>query len=306
MKKNAFVYLVMPVFVGEDNQEKEKKEEQRRVDDIHSWKSDFKEKVNDILGHKFHIDITTPRIRDPKMYCETIQSEYKNITKKGRMVRHELQRIGSLKKYSDIDNSYFVLIDGSGKINFDSVYNVLKGLEQKQVIFGCRPISRGIEDARVKMEHFENFLLEEKYKATLPDAQCGCWGFNLGVLKDMPLTAESYDIELDVIINALERRLDIGFIQVTMKNVGSKKKKETNFKFHANFEKLDFLSYRLELTRDILNLQYRNFIRKTGMELPKNYIRYFNKLFFSTIRYRKFDCIGSCVKKCEKSNKKTF
>ncbi len=297
--KNAFVYLVMPVFAGD------KKEEQKRVDSINSWKVNFNKKVNDILGRNFRIDITTPRINDPHMICGTIHTEYKNITKKGRVIRHELQRIGSLKKYSDIDNSYFVLMDGSGKINFDSIYSVLKGLEEKQVIFGCRPISHAISDFRLKLELFENFLVEEKYKVKLPDAQCGCWGFNLGILKDMPLTAESYDIELDVIINALEKGMNIGFIQAMINDDGDVKK--TNFKFGSNFEKLDFLCYKLELTKDILNLYYRNFLKKTGYNLPARYTKYFNRLFFSPIRYRKFDCVGSCAKKeCKEAVKKTF
>lgn len=165
---------------------------------------------------------------------------------KGLAIRLELLAVLDLLDTSEPcyrNRSYFVMIDGSGAFSYDSIGLVLDKLinEGAAVVLGKRPGKdpKWLMDSpdRKKVELFEKFLLETRYREEiddierrydtslrlddpradppirneLPDSQAGCWGICLGAAKHLGLTAQNYGLEFDLTASALAARLPIQF-----------------------------------------------------------------------------------------------
>ncbi|MFH1287985.1 MAG: hypothetical protein ABII25_04735 [bacterium] len=287
------ISLIVPFFSPD------KETETKRVKKFRDWCIEtFEEKLPRIFP-----DIEKPdylfAMTDQVDYIDTnFIQQFKGVTPKGLMVHGKLLSLISKIDYTQIDNHYFVLIDGSGKIAYDNVFNVLDILSKgKQIVLGCRPKDFGVSDSRKDIEHFENFLVEEKYKVVLPDAQCGCWGGHANILKSLPLTAKTYDIEIDLVSSAIANNLSISFIPVTM---DINEFPISNFtSFDIDITKLNFLTNKLGLDKHSIQLSYKKFNEIYKIELPEEYLNHFNSVPESKYR-KKFDCIGICDKDCKK------
>lgn len=122
-----------------------------------------------------------------------------------------------------------ILIDGTGKIDFTAVEDLLNMFEadtHKEVgfVFGRRKpdhLTWGMTPERKELERFENHLIKHalQVKGLFPprqkiepllsrgefkDLQCGCWGFRGEHFGDVVrnLTASHYDLEIDVFVSA--------------------------------------------------------------------------------------------------------
>ncbi len=97
------------------------------------------------------------------------------------------------------------MIDGDFDINPDNIFTVLSKLkEDKKMVFSCRGGKFGLGNLRNMIERFELYLVEARYSVSLPDGQCGCWGFKANLYPNkIRLSADDFEIELDVLINGL-------------------------------------------------------------------------------------------------------
>jgi hypothetical protein len=226
------------------------------------------------------------------------------VVYKGLAVRLEMFAILDLIDSENIglrDQSYFVLMDGSGAIDFSGIELVLDKLitEQYPIVLGKRPTDdstwfmgeigdKNGED-RKKIELFENHLLEKyvldknieygikvmkEFNGELPDAQAGCWGVNIGALKNLSLTAQRYGLEFDVTASALEARQPIVYTEDLKR--GSRKG-ESGFKgFDDSIKKMEFILHKLSYSKGELNGlldNYKKLPNYRDKELPQDYER---------------------------------
>lgn len=282
-------YLIVPLFANT------KKEEKARRRSFRCWR------------RRFARELRTKNVRlnflegfcgkEDQSVDGSVKVVFKSITPKGTLVRHKLLAIAEDLAKGDIEKAYVALIDGSGKIEYSSLQNITECLFQgHQVSIGCRKGQFGIPERRIRLEKFENFLVSESLRYNLPDAQAGCWGFRADLMKDINFSARGYAIELDLIITALQRGLDVCFVPIEVKKTATKM--PSNWTYDANKEKLKFIAHKLNLDRYDLRAKYDKFKDETNIDLKDEteYLEYFDKINFSY--KRKLKCKFSCRKNC--------
>ncbi|MBF0456585.1 MAG: hypothetical protein HQK99_01655 [Nitrospirae bacterium] len=282
------LYLIVPFFAPSVTIEKQ------RIREFREWRTEVLQPAIEENYKDAKIEYLVAATDQVDRIGEGIYIKYDGVTPKGLMVRGKLLSV--FKEPIDTEG-YLILIDGSGKIVYDAVREVLEALTKgKHVVLGCRPKGYGISEERKAIEMFENFLLEEKYGVVLPDAQCGCWGVRVSNLKDIPLTANSYEIELDLVSSSIEHSLCISYVPVEIKVDQSP---VTNFKYEANKTKLKFLSNKLGFDNYILKAVYNKFQDIYKTPLPPDYVDYIDTLK-SPQDKNKYICKGGCGYSCEK------
>jgi len=203
--------------------------------------------------------------------------EKKDVPQKGEWVTNGLKTIlGKLADHSYAEHEVIILIDGSGKIDFDVVEEVARHLEEGDpLILGYRKDPcQTMDSARVEIEAFENFLVAEKFKINLVDAQCGCWGFQADMLRDFPFMAQSYGIELDVVIAALNANISPRYTPVKLVPVTTTAgTKQTDYQAGDDIKKLEFISYRLGIDTELLQHYVDKYHKVTGKMLPERYLQ---------------------------------
>lgn len=198
-----------------------------------------------------------------------------DLVPKGKWVLQCLSNV--LEKQSNAnysDHDVIILIDGSGKIDFSGALTIAERLAiGDKIILGRRSDpAKTMAEHRVRIERFENFLVSEKYHVELPDAQCGCWGFQGELLKAFPLLAQSYAIELDILIAALAAGCEPRFIDVQLTEIlDSSGVKQTDYRPEQDITKLTFLLYRLDIDPELIEHYIGRFEKETKLELPENY-----------------------------------
>ncbi len=198
-----------------------------------------------------------------------------DLVRKGTWVCESIQRV-KIRCHQQLyrENSLVVLVDGSGKIDFNMANDVVKALVKNgPLILGYRknPEETMIHD-RVVVEKFENYLIETKYNVDLPDAQCGCWGFHTSLLKHLPIIAQSYDIEADILIGALAAGILPNYIPVRLiPKLDQMGNKQTDYQPEEDIRKLCFLIYRLDILPLSLPAFINDFEKKRGLYLPEAY-----------------------------------
>lgn len=282
-----FICIIIPAFA--DNIQ----EEERRKINIERWGIDvFKPKIRKMYGKgNYRIEFLVGYTGSEDKIGE-LERKYGGMTPKGLLIKEKIIYIINTIKVSDLSSCFVILIDGSGKIVYDSVFNVLKTFENgSEVILGCRQHGRwGIPEDRKRIEVFENFLVSEKYKIQLPDAQCGCWGIRGDILKNISLTAMGYEIELDLITCALESNLDICFAPI---KINPSRTKKSSFKIEHHIRKLEFLLHKLSYDDYILKALLKKFENKKGIKLPQWYLEEINEVKFDFLK-RNPKCFSGC------------
>ena len=214
-----------------------------------------------------------------------------SLVPKGLVVRLELLALLDYIDSMNIDRNkcYFILIDGSGAIDYSGIELVLDKLISERypkhsVVLGKRPTHDefwGMSNPnRKKIELFEKFLLEQKYAekikpsfgSELPDAQAGCWGLYIGSLKDLSLTAGGYELEFDVAASAISSGQPVTFTSdLHLQNrIGG-----SNVNYNTSIRKLEFIIHKLDYTKfDLFNIleKYKQIIRHNkSKQLPRTY-----------------------------------
>lgn len=286
-----YICLIVPAFA--DTLE----EEEKRKQAFRKWSEEsFKPKIRELLGNgNFKIELLlgfTGSIDE----VSSLEMSYKGITPKGLIIRGKMLSIINKLDVAEREESFIILIDGSGKIEYNCVLSVIKALVHgENIILGCRhSASYGIKDDRKNIELFENFIVSEKFKIKLPDAQCGCWGLRTNLLKKISLTANGYEIELDLLVSALDSSLDICYFPVKIVEEATK---ISSFTPEQHINKLIFLLNKLSFDEFILKALYEKFIVKFEIPLPESYVADFKKI---NLDYHKNNprCYYGCDRPC--------
>jgi hypothetical protein len=173
------------------------------------------------------------------------------------------------------DDDIIIYFDGDNQIPLgDSIGELVKQLKNYDYVIACRGDKYGIEYPRVPVESFENFLVSNTFFVSLPDAQCGCWGFKGKFLDELLkfLTAEGFEIELDVLIYFLTKKIYPHYIKVDVKEEG-----KSEFKVNEDHRiKLRFLLIKLGLLPKDLPNMLSLFTQKTSLILPSDYTKLFS------------------------------
>jgi len=135
-----------------------------------------------------------------------------------------------------------IVCDGSGAIPYTYIIDLYQELVSDLSICGVlanRIKNKGITDERFLIEQFEIFALKKlyNYNANIPDGQCGLWGYKTGDycingcnISGIKLTAKSYEVELDLLSELLQKKLKFSFIDVELPPRTS----SSSFKFENN------------------------------------------------------------------------
>jgi hypothetical protein len=281
------LYLCAPIFSGEEETEN------RRYINFTNWFYDENVvKEFERCGiHRSNIHEMLPR-RNEISTDGPIVTEYKGMVQKGRTVRNKLESVDVSK------DNYFILIDGDGDIPFESVFKVITALESgEDIVIACRVEEEGISEERHLIEQFENFVVSEICKVDLPDAQCGCWGFRTSVLRELALSANGFELEIDLAITALQNGLEPSYIPVKISNAPT----ETTFEVgKVDFDKLKFIVEKLKIDKYILMSKLEKFKKFSGNELPDDYMDMLNKLQIPEIKKKKLTCYYCDTYNCSK------
>jgi len=192
-----------------------------------------------------------------------IQAELSGLLPKGSVIR---QKIATANVRPC---NYFIVIDGDGDIGFENVFKLISLLSDGHLAAcACRGEDYGLGDERNTNEKFELFLISKKYGIMLPDGQCGCWGFHTRILRDVPITASSYEVELDFITSLLKNRIMPRFFRV---NLDAGIEQHSGFSKKANLTKLTFLSEKLKMDKTFILDAMGEFDEKSAKRLSKEY-----------------------------------
>lgn len=213
-------------------------------------------------------------------------------TQKGVSVR---QKLDSIERD---DHNFVVYIDGDEDIQFDYVFDILEILRSNSdinICLSCRQGKFGLGEVRNNIERFELSLIEQKYGINLPDGQCGCWGLKAPLLNSLSLTAIGFEIELDILISALDAKENPYYIPVKLNKISP-----TTFNEKEHRAKLNFLIGQLGLNRSLLLGYYENFKKMYQIRLDKKYEQLLNDmaaatfLKFKQVRCKKIELCDRC------------
>ncbi|MFA5063799.1 MAG: hypothetical protein WC578_07035 [Candidatus Omnitrophota bacterium] len=226
----------------------------------------------------------------------SINKRYGKGTTKGQFIREKISVILTTLRDVSIkleEKTFVILIDGTGRIDYNSVVTVLKSLiSGEELVLSCRLGKLAVSKKRETVELFENFLVSEKYRVYLPDAQCGCWGFRLTAKDRLPFDSEKYSIEIELLINALKNNINVCFAPV--KTIPDTR--TSSFKAKDNFDKLKFIAKSLQFDRFDLEAKYLKFIKEKRKKLPASYAALFKKI---KREYKnRLRCRNKCGIKC--------
>ncbi|MEK6869704.1 MAG: hypothetical protein AABX63_05955 [Nanoarchaeota archaeon] len=170
-----------------------------------------------------------------------------------------------IQEFIEDDCRAVLHIDGSGKFDLKDIVSITQMIldPPNQAILTKRDIS-GMIKFRTLLEDFERQRILNKYPyAKILDGQSGCWAFKLfNGFKSGYITAKGYEIELDILINILEFKLNIAWLPIKIKNT-----KVTNFTFDANIQKIEWLSKRLEIRKEEILKSLKIFQSKNTIKI---------------------------------------
>ena len=181
-------------------------------------------------------------------------------------------------KNTIISPNIVIMCDGSGKIPYKYIVPLFQELisdPNVHCVMAERKNNKAISGSRYLIERFEIFALKQYHesKQEIPDGQCGLWAFRCGKLKvddqelEIKLTAEGYEIELDLLGEVLENNLNLSFIPIELPEVPSK----SLFTYQNNIDKMVFLMKKYRRLKDCIVEYFQEFEQTKEFEgLCKN------------------------------------
>lgn len=218
-------------------------------DEFASFEDEFEE-----LG----IEHVSFRHLDTKTYLVEGVQIMKKVPK-GKIIRLALEANKSEK------NDYLISIDGDGQIPRKHILDILKQLVNGvPAVLSCRKNKSGIDETRNSVEKFELFLLSQAFGSNLPDGECGLWGFNKNTFERIFLSANGFEIELDVLTELLSKKIKFGFVRTDVSE-----SKITTVGPDNDENKLIFLREKLGFGKDFIFSMSEKFEAHTA--LPTEY-----------------------------------
>lgn len=155
-----------------------------------------------------------------------------------------LQTLNNLPKQPD----FVICCDGSGKIPYNYIVDIFQQLASDtsmHCVMANRVGNKAIIKPRYLIERFEIFsiLRYHNHDENIPDGQCGLWGYKYGKVFcngkfcDVTLSAEGYEIEIDLLSEVISQKLSYSFIDVNLPPLEIK----TSFTYDNNLKKMEFL-----------------------------------------------------------------
>lgn len=156
--------------------------------------------------------------------------------------------------------NYVIMCDGSGAIPYNNIIQIFQELVSDPrmcCVLASRGENKAISEERFLIEEFEIFTLKKyhNHKRDILDGQCGLWGYKTGILnidgiqKEIILTANSYEIELDLLGEILEKELEYSFIDINLPPRTSK----SSFIYKNNLGKMKFLLAKYKKLKDCIS-----------------------------------------------------
>jgi len=231
-------------------------EENILIKEIIKWRFDEKteEEFRKIGIDKENIQLPLIGSRSQKyqlMSPEGLILPYSKMVAKGCAIRNNFFSL--LNNFKIDDDDFVIYFDGDGQINHNQIFKIIVALKENKFVLCNRSSKKGISDERYLVEKFENSFIEDSYSVSLPDAQCGCWGLKGNHLKTIYslLSAEGFEIELDLIICSLEVGVKPHFVDIELIEV---KNDDTTYKTEDNVRKLVYLMKKFNIkTSDLID-----------------------------------------------------
>jgi len=185
-------------------------------------------------------------------------------------------------------NDYLVVIDGDGQIPRKHILDIIKQLVNGiPAVLSCRKNKPGIGEPRNAVEKFELFLLTQAFGNDLPDGECGLWGFDKNTFEKIYLSADGFEIELDLLTELLTKKIKFGFVYVDVLE-----SKDTTVGSDNDKKKLIFLRKKLGFGKDFISYMSEKFEINTA--LPTDYKQTIRSLDDTEILIYPLCFSGSC------------
>lgn len=196
--------------------------------------------------------------------------------------------LDSLKNMSKPPD-FVIVCDGSGKIPYKYIVDVFQELTSDSsswCVMANRTNNKAISQARYLIERFEIYSLKQCHNHTkeIPDGQCGLWGFRFGkfndngIQKEIKLSGEGYEIELDLLSEILSKKINYSFINVELPEAEVK----TSFRSEDNIKKMKFLMKKYTP----LNESITNYIKSFEQTQEFSYLCSDEKIASSWVEYK--------------------
>ncbi len=152
----------------------------------------------------------------------------KIAVKNREIVRHEtIQGKGNVIRamFRDIEADIFVMADADNTHPADNVHKLIKLLNDKNadMVIGDR-LSQGqyLTENKRRFNHFGNnlvcWLINKLFKEKLNDIMTGYRVFNRKFVKNMPVMSSGFEIETEMTLHALDKRVKIIEIPVNYRD----------------------------------------------------------------------------------------
>ena len=111
------------------------------------------------------------------------------------------------------------------------------------------------------------------YEKDISDGQCGLWGYKFGKLningcyKEIELTAEGYEIELDLLCEVLKNNLNYSFVDVELPE---NSKIKSSFVYTNNLTKIKFFLNKYKGLKENIPSYIKQFEDKNKESISKN------------------------------------
>jgi len=181
----------------------------------------------------------------------------------GAIVKRERQQgKGSVLRsmFRDIDADCYLTIDGDDQCPLDKASEMMRIVMEEDVdmVIGDRLSSTYFTENKRPFHNFGNvlvkFLINKLFKSDIRDILCGYRAFSRRFVKTFPVISNGFEIETEMTIHAIDKRLNIENITVDFKNrpEGNESKLNTYrdgikvlkkiFSLYINYKPLAFFS----------------------------------------------------------------
>jgi glycosyltransferase involved in cell wall biosynthesis len=145
---------------------------------------------------------------------EEVVNQVLNLTSR---VDSELRTLSTF-----LDAEYVVMLDGDGTYPSHHILDVVESLEQGyDAVMGSRFMGEIEPGAMTRLNRIGNYVLSAMatglYFQRVSDLCTGMWGFRTSVLKDLVLSAHSFDLEAELFAECAKHHLRIKEVPITYK-----------------------------------------------------------------------------------------
>jgi dolichol-phosphate mannosyltransferase len=121
-----------------------------------------------------------------------------------------------------LDSQYVVMLDGDGTYPSHHILDVVESLEQGyEAVMGSRFMGNIEPGAMTRLNRVGNYVLSAMatglFFQRVSDLCTGMWGFRTSVLKDLVLSARTFDLEAELFAECAKNHLRIKEVPITYK-----------------------------------------------------------------------------------------